>query len=212
MGDRGWRSAARWASRSASSKRVVTYARISGSRWRIRSIASNAVRGHVREIMLRLASSILADRRDRRTNEVARGKVARARAYAFAERGEVDQVLTTPRRSRGRAVLQDVRRKRIELREALRKEARCRGLSVLTTPRRSRGRAVGFHLHELVERGGDLNEPLEKVPLRHVRRDSPALLPRLVSLEEPPRVEEARTTCEGIIHRGPLVPGGAAQR
>jgi len=119
----------------------------------------------------------LADRRDRRANELAGGKVARARAQTFAERGEIH--------------LYGVRWTRVELREALREEARC-GVR-------------GFHLQELVERGGDLNESLEKVPLRVIRRDSPTLLPRFVSLEELSRVEEARPECEGIIQGTPAV-------
>ncbi len=56
-----------------------------------------------------------------------------------------------------------------------------------------------------MERRSDLDEPLEKVTLHLVHRDSPALLPYLVSLEELSRVEETRTANEGIIHRPPFV-------
>src|SRR5580700_9341881 len=102
---------------------------------------------------------------------MTRRKGACARSQALSERGDVH--------------LLEVRRKRVELRKALRQEAR--------------SRIRGPHHQELVECSGDLNEPLEKLPIRPVRGDSPALLPRLVSLEELSGIEEAPAAREGII-------------
>jgi hypothetical protein len=104
---------------------------------------------------------------------MTRRKGACARSQALSERGDVH--------------LLEVRRKRVELRKALRQEAR--------------SRIRGPHHQELVECSGDLNEPLEKLPLRPVRGDSPALLPRLVSLEELSGIEEALAARKGGIHR-----------
>jgi hypothetical protein len=104
---------------------------------------------------------------------LVRGKVVRARAQAVAEGGDVNPL--------------EVRWALIELREALRQK--------------SRGGVSGFHHEELVERRGDLNESLETVPFHLVRRDSPTLLPRLVSLEELSGIEEALAARKGGIHR-----------
>ncbi len=107
-----------------------------------------------------------------RANEVTRDKIAFASAQGPAKRGEVH--------------LRRGRRTRVEFREALREKAR-RGVR-------------GLHHQELVERGGDLNEPLEKLTLRLVLGDPPALLPSLVRFEEAPRIEEARAAFERIVH------------
>jgi hypothetical protein len=45
---------------------------------------------------------------------------------------------------------------------------------------------------QLVEPGGDLDQPLDQAALLGVGLDQPALLPRLVRFEESARVEEAR--------------------
>jgi hypothetical protein len=49
---------------------------------------------------------------------------------------------------------------------------------------KARGGVDGPHRKKLVEACGDLDESLKKPPLRRVRLDEPARLPRLMGLEE----------------------------
>lgn len=53
-------------------------------------------------------------------------------------------------------------------------------------------------VEELVERGGDLDQPLEEQSPRLVLLDEPVRLPRLVRFEEAPLVEEARAVADEL--------------